>query len=300
MASVLARRNLAALTLSHVRWNPRYFNNSAVVYKKKNSQNVKSLFEDEPTQKQAAQNNAESEFRKSMVQAKAASQRLEAAQASKRSKLSPEARHERYNKLLDFVKPRLGRKPEIKLPQVRNSAWTNLVDLATTEDQLRELAQLFPAWSALGRTFDSHFSELFIRRCEQLSCPLLALDVFGNYAKYNLKLTLPGARQLLHSLHVEHSIDKVIAASALYSHNSKDSLQVARALVPHLERMMGETKPSSENSTPPAKNVDRPQAWLQWTLKRIDKALAVENKSRAEWLRDWRLRNGHILEPSRF
>ena len=122
-----------------------------------------NLFEDEPTQKQAAQNNAESEFRTSMAQAKAASVRLEAAQVSKRSKLSPEARNDRYNKLLDFVKPRLGRKPEIKLPQVRNSAWTNLVDLATTEDQLRELAQLFPAWNALGRTFDSHFSELFIR-----------------------------------------------------------------------------------------------------------------------------------------
>jgi len=221
---------------------------------------------------------------------------------------------------LDFVKPRLGRKPEIQLPQVRNSAWTNLVDLATTEDQLRELAQLFPAWSASGRKFESHFSELFVRRCEQLSCPLLALDVFGNYAKYNLKLTLPGARQLLHSLHVEHPIDKVIAASALYSvysltpiahdliscsmlvsacfkHNSKDSLKVATALVPHLERMVGETRPSAENSTP---TVNGPQVWLQWTLKRIDKALAVQNNSRAEWLRDWRLRNGHILQPSQF
>lgn len=147
--------------------------------------------------------------------------------------------------------------------------------------------------------------------------------MFGNYAKYNLKLTQPGARQLLHSLHVEHPIDKVIAASALYSvysltpiahdlvscsmlvsacfkHNSKDSLKVARALVPHLKRMMGETAPPSQNPTPTAKNVERPQAWLQWTLKRIDKALVVENKSRAEWLRDWRLRNGHILEPSHF
>ncbi len=122
-----------------------------------------NLFEDEPAQKQAAQGTVESESRKPMVQARAASAQLEAAQASRRSKLSPEARHERYNKLLDFVKPRLGRKPEIKLPQVRNSAWTNLVDLASTEDQLRELAQLFPTWSASGRILDSHFSELFIR-----------------------------------------------------------------------------------------------------------------------------------------
>lgn len=122
-----------------------------------------NLFEDEPTQKQAAQNNLESEFQKPIAEAKAASARLEAAQVSKRSKLSPEVRRERYDKLLDFVKPRLGRKPEVKLPQVRNSTWTNLVDLATTEDQLRELAQLFPAWSASGRKFEAHFSELFVR-----------------------------------------------------------------------------------------------------------------------------------------
>lgn len=236
---------------------------------------------------------------------------------SMKNKLLPEARRERYDKLLDFVKPRLGRKPEIKMPQVRTSAWTNLVNLATTEEQLRELTGLFPSWIAAGRKFDSRFSELFVSRCEQLSCPLLALDVFGNYAKYNLKLTLPGARQLLHSLHLEHPIDRVIAASALYSvyslipiaqdlvscsmlvsacfkHNSEDSLIIARSLLPHLHDMLSQTKPS------PVKSVDKSQAWLQWTLKKIDKAVSVQNNSRAEWLRDWRLRNGHILEPSHF
>jgi hypothetical protein len=160
-------------------------------------------------------------------------------------------------------------------------------------------------------------------RCEQLSCPLLALDVFGDYAKYNLKLTLPGARQLLHSLHVEHPLDRVIAASALYSvysltpisrdliscsmlvsacfkHNSDDSLIVAKSLLPHLHSMLNRTKPPPENSAPPKKSVDKTDAWLQWTLKKIDKALSIQNNSRAEWLRDWRLRNGHILEPSHF
>ena len=226
------------------------------------------------------------------------------------------------------------------MPQVRTSAWMNLINLATTEEQLRELAGLFPSWTAGGRKFDSRFSESFVSkhtillctltsliaspgRCEQLSCPLLALDVFGNYAKYNVKLTLPGARQLLHSLHLEQPIDRVIAASALYGvyslvpiardlvscsmlvsacfkHNSEDSLIVARSLLPHLHDMLSQTKPSPTKSTPPAKSVDKSQAWLQWTLKKIDKAVAVQNNSRAEWLRDWRLRNGHILEPSRF
>ena len=157
-----------------------------------------------------------------------------------------------------------------------------------------------------------------------MSCPLLALEVFGNYAKYNLKLTLPGARQLLHSLHVEFPIDKVIAASSLYSiysltpiaqdlvscsmlisacfkNKSKDSLKVARALVPHLQRMITQIEPASASPPPPVKaTADKTQAWLQWTLKKVDRALFVQNGSRTEWLRDWRIRNGHILEPNQF
>lgn len=309
------------------------------VYKKKQPRDVVAdlfedvgetgeLFKDEPMPSQPA---SESVILQKLA---AAASTPPQPQPSMKNKLLPEARRERYDKLLDFVKPRLGRKPEIKMPQVRTSAWTNLVNLATTEEQLRELAGLFPSWTAAGRKFDSQFSELFVSkhtilpytstsliaspgRCEQLSCPLLALDVFGNYAKYNLKLTLPGARQLLHSLHLEHPIDRVIAASALYSvyslipiaqdlvscsmlvsacfkHNSEDSLIVARSLLPHLHDMLSQTKPS------PVKSVDKSQAWLQWTLKKIDKAVSVQNNSRAEWLRDWRLQNGHILEPSRF
>ena len=286
------------------------------------------LFKDEPIQPQPA---SESVISHNLAAVASTSPQ---PQPSMKNKLSSEARRERYENLLDFVKPRLGRKPEIKMPQVRTSAWTNLVNLATTEEQLRELAGLFPSWTARGRKFDPRFSELFVSkhtillctstsliafpgRCEQLSCPLLALDVFGDYAKYNLKLTLPGARQLLHSLHLEHPMDRVIAATALYSvysltpiardlvscsmlvsacfkHNSEDSLIVARSLLPHLHDMLSQTKPS------PAKSVDKSQAWLQWTLKKIDKAVSVQNNSRAEWLRDWRLRNGHILEPSRF
>ena len=139
------------------------------MYKKKKTQDVVDLFEDvgetgELFKDAPIQPHPASETVNSQKLA-AASATPPQPQPSKKNKLSPEARRERFDKLLDFVKPRLGRKPEIKLPQVRTSAWTNLVDLATTEEQLRELAGLFPSWTARGRKFDSQFSELFVSEC---------------------------------------------------------------------------------------------------------------------------------------
>jgi hypothetical protein len=57
---------------------------------------------------------------------------------------------------------------------------------------------------------------MFIGRCEELTCPRLALQVFGDHSKYVLSLSLPAARHLLHSLHSDHPVQYTIAASALY------------------------------------------------------------------------------------
>ncbi|KAF8635774.1 hypothetical protein AX17_003861 [Amanita inopinata Kibby_2008] len=337
MTSLLAKRALSSLrtrNFGHVRQctrNTRFIHSTPAVLKKKSKAIIDDLFpetdesgdlfKDESSQA-AASTSASAAVKTATVQ-NAGTSSTQPDTASVKKRLSHEERRERYDKLLDFVKPRLGRKPAVRLPQVRNSAWINLVGLAATKEQLQEVAELFPGWRASGREFDTQFSELFVRRCQELSCPLLALDVFGDYAKYSLKLTLPGARQLLHSLHVDHPIDKVIAASALYSvysltpiaqdlvscsmlvsacfkHNSKDSLKVANALVPHLRRMVQQTGPVSVGAPTEKKATEKSQAWLQWTLRKVDKALFAQNDTRAEWLRDWRTRNGHILEPSQF
>ena len=113
------------------------------------------LFKEEPTSLQPATSTSTS----AILNAITAQPEL----VPTKKKLSSGERRERYGRLVDFVKPRIGRKPEVKLPQVRNSAWVNLVGLANTEDQLRELAEMFPSWNALGREFDTHFSELFVR-----------------------------------------------------------------------------------------------------------------------------------------
>lgn len=79
-------------------------------------------------------------------------------------KLSPEARLERFNQIVEFVTPRLGRKPAVKTPGIRKSAWVHLVGLATTEEQLEKVADMFPGWKDLGNEFDPRFSELFVRK----------------------------------------------------------------------------------------------------------------------------------------
>ncbi|RDB17449.1 hypothetical protein Hypma_001597 [Hypsizygus marmoreus] len=245
------------------------------------------------------------------------------AQAPKRRKLSPEARLAKFNQIRDFVTPRLGRKPAIKVPQVKKSAWIHLLQLAETGEQLTQVADMFPGWKESGHQFDPEFSELFVRRCEEISCPLLALKVYGDFAKYNLALTLPGARQLLHSLHVEHPIETVMTASALYDvyglppiakdlvscsmlmsacykHNSKDSLKVANALVPHLEKLLKHTKPIEVSKGPTVNVLQKPVVWMKWALKKVDKALFATTGQRADWLSAWRAKSGHIPEPSKF
>jgi hypothetical protein len=54
-------------------------------------------------------------------------------------------------------------------------------------------------------------------RCEELACPQLSLDVFGNFSKYSLKLNLPAARQLLHSTYRHDTVQSTMAAAALFS-----------------------------------------------------------------------------------
>ncbi|KAG6853993.1 hypothetical protein H0H87_008160, partial [Tephrocybe sp. NHM501043] len=83
---------------------------------------------------------------------------------TKSRKLSDKTRAERFNGIIDFVTPRIGRNPTVKMPMVRNSAWLHLVQLATTEQQLKQVTEMFSGWKEAGNTFDDAFSELFVRK----------------------------------------------------------------------------------------------------------------------------------------
>jgi hypothetical protein len=49
------------------------------------------------------------------------------------------------------------------MPQVKKSAWIHLIGLATKEEQLDKVADMFPGWKDSGHEFDPPVAELFVR-----------------------------------------------------------------------------------------------------------------------------------------
>lgn len=215
-------------------------------------------------------------------------------------------RQAKFDELLAFMKPRLGKTPSKKLPLIRTSAWSDLFSLATTKEQMEAIVELMPQWQATGRVFKDSNSELFIRRCEQLDCPQLALTVFGDYAKYNMPLTLTGANQLLHSLHLNHPIETLVTAAALYPvyglppagtvltsasllaaayvrvHEQKDAARKEQPegrntlleLRTGLDALIGKHG-SLKNIRKRMDSRNRESVWTRWSLDKVDKALVL-------------------------
>jgi len=243
-----------------------------------------------------------------------------ATATSSSRKLSPEARLERFAELQKFVSDRIGQKPAVKLPPVRNTAWQHLFGLATTKEQLEQVVELFPRWRDSKRRFDAQNTEAFVRRCEQLHCPTLALKVFSDHPKYGFDLcSLPAARRLLHSLHVEHPLQDTITLAALFrvynlpaissdlvscamltsacfKHGTRESLAIAREMIPALKTLLQKVEPKTmqlpTKSVERARDEAREKAWLAWTLTKIEKALKKEGSDNS-WLRQWREGSGH-------
>ncbi|KAF4582407.1 hypothetical protein EYR38_002527 [Pleurotus pulmonarius] len=235
----------------------------------------------------------------------------------KKRGLTSAARVEHFNQLVGFVSPRLGKKPEVKTPRVRKSAWAHLVGLASTQDQLEKVVELLPKWKDMGCEFGDKFGDLIARRCDELSCPLLALKVFGDYSRYGVQMTLVSGRRLIHSLHIKYPIEDTIAAASLYSvyslppiaqdlpscsmlvhacykHNSKHSLQVADALVPRLRTLLESRPPLQVKKESPRLAQDPSPKWLLSSLKQLDQVLYERNGRKAEeWLRTWRSQSGY-------
>jgi len=137
-----------------------------------------------------------------------------------------------------------------------------------------------------------------LERCEQLSCPQLSLQVFGNFAKYQLALTLPAGRWLIHSLYVQHPISSTLlaasfypayglphisedlpsaamVAAACYNHNHKtdETIKVAEALLPNIRKMW-----TNEEKIGTAKSLDeaRVNQWVSLSLRRLNSAVQRE------------------------
>ncbi|KAF9652559.1 hypothetical protein BDM02DRAFT_3089170 [Thelephora ganbajun] len=240
---------------------------------------------------------------------------------SSRRKLDPAERTTRFNELFEFVSSRIGLKPVVKTPeQVRNSAWGHLFELATARAQLERVTELFPLWRDSRREFNEQTVKNFIRRCDELNCPDLALDVFSNHSKYGFPLaSVAVGRQLMHSLHLKHSLASSVTPMALYpaynlppistdlvsstmlvtaclNQDSKQSKVLVDVLLPSIKRLLKNTPP-----TPPSKPIryseDREPFWLARTLAKIEEALQKRGGDH-QWLREWRERSGHLAPTS--
>ena len=183
-----------------------------------------------------------------------------------------------FNQNTEFMKPRLGHKPDICHPAIRKATWIRTLALCQTEEQLRKVMQMIPLWRDMGLKFDSTFSHAFIStppntgfshfadlslsgRCLYLDKPEYALELFGDFGKYNVPLTMDGARELLSATYNKQSIGFIITITRLFNvyklghvrndypccamviaaclkSKRKDAMILADSLLPHLKNMV--------------------------------------------------------------
>ncbi|KIM86930.1 hypothetical protein PILCRDRAFT_815384 [Piloderma croceum F 1598] len=127
-----------------------------------------------------------------------------------------------FNSLIEFVQGGIGSSSKRAVPSrgIRSASWSQMFLLVRTAEELEQVAEMFPKWREMQRSFRATDSELFVRRCEELGCPLLALRVFSNRPKYAFTLSSHlAAVQLIHSLHLAHPLDETISASSLFEVN---------------------------------------------------------------------------------
>jgi len=164
---------------------------------------------------------------------------------------------------------------------------------------------------------------MFVRRCEELDCPLLALKVFGDHPKYGLPLSsFPAARTLFHSLYQKYPLENVIAvvsllglnnlspvtmdpascamlyAACLRSKNKHASL-LGRDIRIALQNLLRETNPHPEPKEKflRARHSVKPDLWLLEALKDIKKTKRDQGRG-SWWITEWiAIGEGRVLPP---
>jgi hypothetical protein len=107
---------------------------------------------------------------------------------------------------LEYVGDRIGPEPKVKdAIQIRNTAWNQLLDLASSREDVEKVVDLMPHWTAVKREFRPETVKWFIGGCSclhvpdltaddstertyALSCPDLAFRVFADPLKYGIRV----------------------------------------------------------------------------------------------------------------
>lgn len=218
------------------------------------------------------------------------------------------------------MEPRLGRNPSIHRPLIRKTTWIRVLGHCQTEEQLKKVMEMIPLWRDMGHDFDTTFSHAFIRRCLYLKKPGFALELFGNFGKYNVPLTQTGARELLNTIYYTQAIDSVIVLTSLFNvyklqpvaedlsccamviaaclkSQNKDAQVIADALLPHLKTLV---KAQGKGPLPKGDEVGQnlPLVWGIRAVGRIDELLPTKGSDNEagmrRWLHSWRVKSGHV------
>jgi len=223
------------------------------------------------------------------------------------------------NKNIAFVKPRLGSSPAQTHPMIRSRTWLTMIQLAKDGEDMRQVVDLIPIACEGGGVLPGRFAQEFVRRCEQLGCQNLALEVFGDYAKYNIVLTPNAGRWLIHSLHVLHPLQDLLIAASLFSvynitlaedlvsasmftaaclkHDTTESKAVANLLLPQIKKMVEEKR--REGLTMSVKDVEvkRQMKWVDWSLKKINKFVKKSGEPLLPFLATPQVQQASVVQP---
>ncbi|KAH0835049.1 hypothetical protein J3R83DRAFT_10787 [Lanmaoa asiatica] len=233
------------------------------------------------------------------------------------------SRERKFQELLQFVRDRTGRVKVVKSGQVRATAWLRLFQLASKAEHLEAVAEAFPRWRESGKSFNPLDTEMFIRRCGELDCPLLALKVFGDHPKYGLALSsFPAARTLLHSLYQNYPLENTITAVSLFGMNNlppvtndpascamlyaaclrsknKHASLLGRDIRMALRKLLSDTTPYSEpkENKLRARYSVKPDLWLLEALRDIKKTKRDQGRG-SWWITEWIAGGeGRVLPP---
>ncbi|EIW77409.1 hypothetical protein CONPUDRAFT_84501 [Coniophora puteana RWD-64-598 SS2] len=206
---------------------------------------------------------------------------------------------------------------EVKRAQMRRSTWRRLLGAVQTREELDKVAELFPRWRNLGRKFEPEDAEAFVRKCEVLNYPSLALRVFSDHTMYGFDLSsVHAARHLLYLLHTKPSLADAVAAASLfgvYDHppvardpyagpfllyacaraqdKNKDAQAVAGRLLGEVKSALTKGTAKDESEGLPLRSAwgAKSEASLARTVRRLERKLGEQGQD-VQFLKDWTAR----------
>lgn len=252
--------------------------------------------------------------------------------STKRKPLSTETKSSRFQENIEFMKARLRRRPDPKMSKIAKTTWIHTLGVCQSEEDLRKLMELFPLWRAMNKRFDGALSEAFIcklplfqkyhidlfttGRCIALKKPEIAIEIFGNFAKYNIPLTLPGARKLLHATYETHPLVIPVTVSSFFKpyrlppiekdlpccsmllsaclrDGSENAMVIAENLTTSLKSVLTRVEPML---IPKDREMgdNMSSLWTKWALRKIEEKLSSREGGDVEWLHEWRVKSGHV------